>query len=329
MSRVPLSKIKSLTFYSDRDTLSRRGTPIPQLTCVGKPCRVYQPQAVRCTNFGGSGTDVDWKCEADLPDSLRFGKVQVSCEGWNGPGDTHVMKGSCGLEYTLVQIPGSLRGGDDPAYPARLSRWLQDLREDPTAFVFMLLWVAVFALLLYNFLKSCCGARARTPRGPAPGAPPPRRFGSGWFSSGGGGGGGPGGYPDRHDSDAPPPYSKHAPSGASVPGARDAGGWRPGFWTGAALGWLGTQWMNRAGRERERERGYGQGMYDWEAERTFRPARTAPPPASASPAAAPWWAGGSGSGARRRAFDSDDRGEGSSSLGSMRRSTAFGGSSVR
>jgi hypothetical protein len=33
------------------------------------------------------------QCEADLPSSLRFGRVEVSCEGWNGPGDPYVMKG--------------------------------------------------------------------------------------------------------------------------------------------------------------------------------------------------------------------------------------------
>ena len=34
------------------------------------------------------------QCEADLPESLRFGRVEVSCEGWSGPGDSHVLKGS-------------------------------------------------------------------------------------------------------------------------------------------------------------------------------------------------------------------------------------------
>jgi hypothetical protein len=34
------------------------------------------------------------KCEADLPESLRLGRVQVSCEGWTGPGDSYVLKGA-------------------------------------------------------------------------------------------------------------------------------------------------------------------------------------------------------------------------------------------
>jgi hypothetical protein len=33
------------------------------------------------------------KCETDLPESLRLGRVQVSCEGWSGPGDPYVLKG--------------------------------------------------------------------------------------------------------------------------------------------------------------------------------------------------------------------------------------------
>ena len=74
------------------------------------------------------------QCEADLPDTLRFGRVEVSCEGWSGPGDPYVLKGmdglsfsqissyrsfcvsgSCSLEYRLVQIPDSLYS-DSPIF---------------------------------------------------------------------------------------------------------------------------------------------------------------------------------------------------------------------
>jgi hypothetical protein len=92
-TRTKLDAIRSLTFYKDTETQSRRGSYLPQLNCIGKPCRLYTPDVVRCVNAGGSGTDVDWKCEADLPEALRFGRVEVSCEGWNGPGDQLVMKG--------------------------------------------------------------------------------------------------------------------------------------------------------------------------------------------------------------------------------------------
>ncbi|KAH9999174.1 hypothetical protein BJV74DRAFT_767434 [Russula compacta] len=106
--RVKLADIPSLTLYSDKPTLSRRGQPIPQLVCQGKPCNLFTPDVIRCVNLGGQGTDVDWKCETDLPDSLRLGRVQVSCEGWSGPGDSYILKGSCSLEYRLQEVPNIL-----------------------------------------------------------------------------------------------------------------------------------------------------------------------------------------------------------------------------
>ena len=85
------------------------------------------------------------QCEADLPEALRFGRVEVSCEGWDGPGDPYVLKGedsllptfcrysadhrgaslgSCGLSYRLVQVPNALRGSNEShSFPSRLYRW--------------------------------------------------------------------------------------------------------------------------------------------------------------------------------------------------------------
>jgi SOCE-associated regulatory factor of calcium homoeostasis len=66
MSRQELAKIPALTFYQDTLTTSRRTSPLPQLICVGKPCRLYTPEVVRCVNLGGFGTDIDWKASARL-----------------------------------------------------------------------------------------------------------------------------------------------------------------------------------------------------------------------------------------------------------------------
>ncbi|KAH7341321.1 hypothetical protein B0J17DRAFT_256316 [Rhizoctonia solani] len=87
--RVLLSSIKTLVLYADEFTKSRRTSPVPQLECTGSVCRDFQPPSVYCTKAG----DSDWKCEADLPASLRFGKLHVSCEGWDRPGDPYVLKG--------------------------------------------------------------------------------------------------------------------------------------------------------------------------------------------------------------------------------------------
>lgn len=67
MSRVKLQNIPTLTFYKDALTAARRTDAIPQLTCIGKACRLYQPEVIQCTNAGGTGPNVDWRvCSAVL-----------------------------------------------------------------------------------------------------------------------------------------------------------------------------------------------------------------------------------------------------------------------
>lgn len=167
----------------------------------------------------------------------------------------------------------------------------------------MIVWIGALLFILYTFLKTCFDGRPRTvaagrPRRPGPGP------GSGWF---------PRTYRNDRPSgtDAPPPYTKY-PSATSS-GAQEPG-WRPGFWTGAALGGLGTYLLNS---RQDTSRTAHDPRYDWERQRQgsfFRPA-------ASSSGYVPQ---------HRSAFsNSDDRGEGSSNLGPMRRSTGIGGSSVR
>jgi hypothetical protein len=138
MSRVKLSAIRTLTFYADEWTTARRSDPLPQLVCEGAPCDLFTPDVVRCTNAGGSGSEVDWTCKAELPESLRLGRVEVGCEGFSKPGDEYVLKGafgavrlrlwnrliagtgSCSLNYRLVQLPGSGKGSSS----RRTKNWL-------------------------------------------------------------------------------------------------------------------------------------------------------------------------------------------------------------
>jgi hypothetical protein len=164
-----------------------------------------------------------------------------------------------------------------------------------SSIAFTILWMGFLLLILYSFVASCL-RRDGTPRasGGSGNAPRTRPAGSGgWF---------PGWHPDP---DPPPPYSYPKPD------TRSATGWTPGFWTGAALGGLGASLFQQRRTADTNPPPTRSRMWDWERERY-----------------APSWFGGGQS----RAPDSDDRGEGSSrgaSLGSMRRSTGFGGSTVR
>ncbi|KAF7308604.1 hypothetical protein HMN09_00709700 [Mycena chlorophos] len=313
MSRVELASIRALTFYKDSLTEARRTSPIEQLTCVGKPCKLFQPDVVRCESLGGSKTDVDWKCTADLPDALRFGRVEVSCEGWSAPGDPYVLKGSCGLQYHLVQVPSKLRDSDSDnmlGHNRNSNRSDKILRH-----LFMVVFVAVLGYIVYSFVKSWASAQTRPGRSPRAGG-----GGHGWTPGPGGGGGGfPGGFDG--DDDPPPPYTKpsnqnthpQAPAAAQ----NQAQGWqnfRPGFWTGAALGGLATNTYNQR-QQRQRERQLAEALERDRMNRgqpAFGGQRSPPRQQSSS----------------RYSF-SPDTGEGSSNLGRMRQSTGFGGSSVR
>ncbi|KAG1839562.1 DUF1183-domain-containing protein [Suillus subalutaceus] len=237
MSRIALESIPGLTFYKNALTAARRTSPIAQLVCIGKACGLYQPDVVRCTNIGGSGTDVDWKCEADLPSSLRFGRVEVSCEGWNGPGDPYVMKGSCSLEYNLVQLPDALHTDSGSSWSHFYTQsWFSNL--DYSGIFFMFVWIVVLGIIIYSFIQPCLRRNTSDANNTSPPSYP-------------GGRQGPGEFPGSYYTSPPPPYTKDAGSGNSSQ-------WQPGFWTGAALGALGNHFLNRPSESRE---------YDWERER--------------------------------------------------------------
>lgn len=73
--------------------------PTAQLSCTGKLCG-YAPDVVQCTNVGDDGTGSQWKCDADLPSGIKFGNLEVVCEGWARAGDTNVLAG----KYQLLHI---------------------------------------------------------------------------------------------------------------------------------------------------------------------------------------------------------------------------------
>jgi SOCE-associated regulatory factor of calcium homoeostasis len=168
------------------------------------------------------------------------------------------------------------------------------------------LWLCfgILAFLLYKFLRPYFVERPRAAPLRTPRSPPSSGFG--WF---------PGGHDDRRPG-PPPPYSKHPPSTDNTAGpsglsrTRD-GQDRLGFWSGAALGSLGAYLFTRQRNPDPQPR-----PYDWE--RPFPRQRQSYRAASSTPS----WHQSSSS-------QSDNRGEGPSSLGPMTTSTGYGGSSVR
>nr|XP_019939439.1 PREDICTED: store-operated calcium entry-associated regulatory factor [Paralichthys olivaceus] len=100
---VLLRDVQVLTLYKGRYTRAQRSRPIPQLQCVGGSagCHAFVPDVVQCQNRGWDGVDVQWECKTDMDHAYRFGRIEVSCEGYSHPDDAYILKGSCGLEYSL------------------------------------------------------------------------------------------------------------------------------------------------------------------------------------------------------------------------------------
>jgi len=201
---VRLTDVQVLTLYNDRWTSGSQR--IPQLQCTGGSAGCQKtPAVVQCRNMGSDGFDVQWKCEADMHKSVKFGRIEVSCEGLTRPDDPYVVKDSCGLEYTLELVDGKARESSSYS-PA-----------------FVLIAFIVMAVLWFS-CSSMFNGRDQQPRSQhhaRPSAPPP-------YSA---------------SSAPPPPGFKTHYAGytgdSDIPRSSNDG---PGFWsglmTGGGLGYL-------------------------------------------------------------------------------------------
>lgn len=108
--KILLENVKSLTLHNNQYTTGRRGQPVIQLNCIGGSAQseFHKITTVQCTNTGFDGKDSNWKCESQMSNSLKFGTMSVTCEGYDYPNDRYVLVGSCGLKYTLDYTPAGL-----------------------------------------------------------------------------------------------------------------------------------------------------------------------------------------------------------------------------
>ena len=102
--KIRLRDIQALTLREGEYTTYKRTYAVPQLVCVGSICpKDLLPQVVQCQNVGWDGQQVQWKCVADMDNSIRFKETTVICEGYSRKDDEFVLVGSCGLEYSLTR----------------------------------------------------------------------------------------------------------------------------------------------------------------------------------------------------------------------------------
>ena len=91
-----------LTLRAGEMTTGRRSSPVPQLSCVGGSGagRGWEPSVVQCSNRGWDGREVQWECKADMEAAVRFGRVEVVCEGYDYAEDDYILELEAGLTPT-------------------------------------------------------------------------------------------------------------------------------------------------------------------------------------------------------------------------------------
>lgn len=107
-SPVLLSSIQALTLKAGHQTTSRRGPPVPQISCTGGNCDEGSKhvQVMQCNNKGLDSYGMpQWECKAEVPSGWRLGTTDVSCEGFANSDDPYILAGSCGVEYTIHGPP--------------------------------------------------------------------------------------------------------------------------------------------------------------------------------------------------------------------------------
>merc|ERR1711988_166142 len=253
--KVLLKDVQVLTLKAGQMTTGRRSSPVPQLNCVGGSAKgQFNPQVVQCYNRGWDGQDVQWECKSDMDNLYRFGSVEVICEGYDYPDDPYILKGSCGLEYTLeLTKEGQQKShnyyGNSDSYSSSYSSYSSDYKKSSGGLADLIVFAAV-CLVLYALYKTCIdtpqtmGDRQYSSTGnDFPGGHPGGA--GGWNNPNPGAGGtGYGGYDRGYDNGS---------CGAGA-GARHRGtGGGGGFWSGMATGGL-LGYMFGGGT---RNRGYG------------------------------------------------------------------------
>jgi len=183
--RIKLSDVKVLQFNVGEMAVNTR-TPedIPRVTCAYNPLGDDNalPRSILCKNKGTDDTgSIIWKCEGKMNKALEFDNIQVSCEGYDYPGDEFIRKGSCALTYTLRTTGGNAapqqpRQTPPPPPPPAGYHYQQPrnipvqnhhehyrLQEAPASSLWSFSNVLILVLVVVLVVRCCCKKKQSTP----------------------------------------------------------------------------------------------------------------------------------------------------------------------
>ncbi|CAG9534394.1 unnamed protein product [Cercopithifilaria johnstoni] len=226
--KVRLVDVSTLTLHRDKYTTGRRSAPIPQIQCVGGSAKgKFEPRVVQCYNKGHDGVDVQWECKAEMSDQYEFGEIRISCEGYDYADDPYILRGSCGLKYSLEYSQEKEKNYDKGKKVPSAPPHEKDQKFGFLTFPTIVTLLLFFFIFYYTCLQPTTddGRTRRSGWGWNQGPPPPPNNGRP----------SPPGFKSfTRPTDAPPTYEEsfHNTSGAQ---SQSSG---PGFFSGLGLGGL-------------------------------------------------------------------------------------------
>uniref|UniRef100_A0A8C3BJE2 Store-operated calcium entry-associated regulatory factor n=1 Tax=Cairina moschata TaxID=8855 RepID=A0A8C3BJE2_CAIMO len=203
-AQVLLREVQTLTLHRGQYATSRRTAAVPQLQCTGGSAWCSRAtEVVQCYSDGWDGYNVQWQCKADLENTHCFRQIEVSCEGYDYPGDPYILRGSCSLLFRLELTEEGERN----------SR--KDF-SDSTAVVIVIIVILVLAYGVYKFFLS--------------NQQPQQMFGDGDGFT----------HPSWQNHQAPPPpgFEPSFTGDRSGTWSSHENSSGPGFWTGLGAGGL-------------------------------------------------------------------------------------------
>jgi len=232
--KVKLKDVDTLTLYNGKMTNGRRSAPVPQLQCRGGSagCHMFVPEVVQCYNRGSDGLDTQWECKTEMDNAYKFGKIQVSCEGYDYADDPYILAGSCGLEYTIERTNAGVGGGGSDGWSGGYSSngWNggKSYTDSGSDSLGVIVFICIVGFILFKVVSSHAenGERQHPTNPnyipPAGTAPPP------------------------YAGAEPPPYTP----GSST--SNNTGGGSNWSWTSFGAGWLGSSFFNSGGTRNRR-----------------------------------------------------------------------------
>uniref|UniRef100_A0A8C7GTX0 Store-operated calcium entry-associated regulatory factor n=1 Tax=Oncorhynchus kisutch TaxID=8019 RepID=A0A8C7GTX0_ONCKI len=233
---VLLRDVQVLTLYKGKYSRGQNSSAVPQLQCAGgsASCGSFISEVVQCKNKGWDR--VNAQCKTDMDSAYKFGRIEVSCEGFSHPDDAYILKGSCGLEYSLELTEEGKRGhkGGSTGGFSDFASSFKGSSDNNNQHHHYSSGLVIFALLLflaYGMYKLFLSGPTNLVQdwqfpdnGYNPHGPPPPGFKPDFtgFTSG---------FPGSARG-----YVGSAGYGQHFAGARAAGGTGNGFWTGIGTG---------------------------------------------------------------------------------------------